>query len=617
MVRKLAIDWDDSELRLVAAQCNGRSVKVTDASVIPVENTNVLETLKAAIKQRGLENTHTLVAIGRGKAELRELQLPPVPDEELPDMVRFQAIRSFATAGDNAIVDYLVTNRSESGVEMIAAAVGPQNLSEIQKTCEGVELNTKRISLRPLAAAALYLINRSKTVTSDTVLVDLLADDAEIVVARDGKVIFVRTVRLPPGDASRGRALAGELRRSLVACGSSGSLDRVVLWGREAVHAEDVAMLAEATDSKVEVLDPFTLVDVDRQANSNMPDHVGRLAPLVGLLVADDTDAERLVDFLNPRERVEEAVNPYRPLMLAAIPVAAVALLAFIVFRQLNGLDYQIAELKAANASMNSAVDQANESLARTETVDKFLDGDVNWLDEIRRLARQMPPSDELIVRSVSATSDLRTGGGTLTIDGAVTKPGVIDRFEDALRDEFHAVKGDGASVQKTEDAYRWGFTEAIKISPVFIRNQRYAAMIAPSAAEAGAMETPLDASGSEEIEVGSTASVDSSQVADETPVEDRPPDEMPDVGETSTDSAAKANRESNEDSASGEPSKDQPKPLSSDATESSEGSPDPQSSLDDSDTEDEATKEAESAEDSDVDPVEEVVTEIREEVQS
>ena len=123
MVNKLAIDWDDNELRLVAAQCSGRSVKVTGAHVIPLEGSHIHEVLRQAVAQHGLEDTETLVAIGRGKAELRELQLPPVPDEELPDMVRFQAIRSFATAGESATVDYLLTKRSESGVEMIAAAI--------------------------------------------------------------------------------------------------------------------------------------------------------------------------------------------------------------------------------------------------------------------------------------------------------------------------------------------------------------------------------------------------------------------------------------------------------------------------------------------------------------
>ena len=82
MVNKLAIDWDNDELRLVAAQCSGRSVKVTDASVIPVADGNIDEALRQAVSERGLQNTETLVAIGRGKAELRELQLPPVPDDD-------------------------------------------------------------------------------------------------------------------------------------------------------------------------------------------------------------------------------------------------------------------------------------------------------------------------------------------------------------------------------------------------------------------------------------------------------------------------------------------------------------------------------------------------------
>ena len=56
MVRKLAIDWDESELRLVAAQCSGSNVKITDARVIPIED-NVLDTLKAALDGKGMEST--------------------------------------------------------------------------------------------------------------------------------------------------------------------------------------------------------------------------------------------------------------------------------------------------------------------------------------------------------------------------------------------------------------------------------------------------------------------------------------------------------------------------------------------------------------------------------
>jgi len=473
MVKKLAIDWDASELRLVAAQCSGSNVKVTDARVIPIED-NVLQALQGALHGQGMENTETLIAIGRGQAELRELQLPPVPEEELPDMVRFQASKSFATAGENATVDYLVTSRNETGVEMIAAALGAEELKGLHGVCESSSLVAKRISIRPLAAAALYLLKQQRSSANDMVLIDLLSDEAEIVVARDGRVIFVRTVRMPSAEEARGRALAGELKRSLVACGSSGTLERVVLWGRAAVHSKDVEMLAEATESKVEVLDPFSLVDVDRNTKANMPDHVGRLAPLVGLLVADETGPDRLLDFLNPRKRVEVVESPYRKYMIAAVPVAVAALVAFFIYRQLGALDVQIEALKVANNGKQEDVKAADVSIARTELVDKYLDGDVNWLNEIRRLAAKVPESDKLIVRSVSAVSDPRSGGGTMTVVGAVTKPAVIEEFEAAIRDDFRTVQGDGASELRTSDQYRWSFTETIKIDPVHIRNQRY-----------------------------------------------------------------------------------------------------------------------------------------------
>jgi Tfp pilus assembly PilM family ATPase len=480
MVNKLAIDWDESELRLVAAQCNGGHVKVTDAAVIPVENDNVVDTLRAAIQQRGLEKTETLVAIGRGKAELRELQLPPVPDDELPDMVRFQAIRNFASSGDSSTVDFLVTKRSSEGVEMIAAAVGPSGLSEIRETCDAADLQIKRIALRPLAAAALLLTRERGAGQGDTVLIDLLANDAEIVVTRNGRVIFVRTVRMPADEKTRGKTLAGELRRSLVACGSRGSLDRVILWGRESVHADDRAMLATASDSKVEVLDPFDLVEVNRQAKSRLPDHVGRLAPLVGLLVADDGAADRLVDFLNPRQRPEESTNQYRNAAMIGIPIAAAVLIGFLMYRQLSNLDAEINDLAIANANQQEQVDRAIDSIRRTETIDRYLDGNVNWLGEIQRLASSMPPSEEMIVRRVAGSADDR-GGGTMTIIGGVTEPEVIDSFEQSLRDESHRVVGDGASEIETEDDFEWRFTESVTVDASAVRKARYRALDALS----------------------------------------------------------------------------------------------------------------------------------------
>tara|TARA_R110002049_G_scaffold72490_2_gene187172 strand:+ start:198092 stop:199819 length:1728 start_codon:yes stop_codon:yes gene_type:complete len=514
MAKKLAIDWDDIELRLVAAQCSGSNVKVTDVAIIPIAEAGIQETLRTAVTERGLEKTETLVAIGRGKAELRELTLPPVPDDELPDMVRFQAIRSFASAGDSATVDYLVTNRKEDSVSMIAAAVGPVVLSEIEKICESAELTGKRIALRPLSAAALYLSHpKYRGNRGDLVLIDLLADDAEIVVARDDRVIFVRTVRMPTDAKARTTALMGELRRSLMASGVAAAPDRVVLWGRASVHQDDIEQISKATGAQVEVLDPFDLVDVDRKSRDDLPDHVGRLAPLVGLLASDGMDPDRLIDFLNPRKRPEEPPNHLRKALMFGAPVAAALLLGFLAYRQFSTLDTQIETLKNANASQADFVAAAKVSLAQTEAVDVYLDGGVNWLDELRTLASEMPPADKMIVRTISAVTDQRTkGGGRIVLSGAVTQTDVIEQFEQSVRDESHQVAGEGTKVLDTDDAYRLGFREEIVIPAESVRGVRYQRLDELRSTSESAPETTAESS---EMDVDSSSDADTNADAD------------------------------------------------------------------------------------------------------
>lgn len=491
MAKRIAIDWDDIELRLVAAQKTAVGMRITDAAVVPIGEEGFAETLRSAVSSRGLEKAETLVAIGRGKAELREMKLPAVPDNELPDMVRFQALRTFASAGDAATVDFLVTKRGDEGIEMIAAAIGSGTLESVRESVEKAGLQLKRVALRPLTAAALYL-SRNAGETGESVLIDLLASDAEIVIARDGKVIFVRTVRLPNEPAARPTALAGELRRSLLACGSGSDSRRVYLWGRESVHQNDVEMLGQAIGGSVTMLDPFGLVDIGGKAADKLPDHVGRLAPLVGLLACDDTDSDRLIDFLNPRKRIEKVVDHRKTAALVGVPVLLAGLVGWTIYSQLAGRTRQIESLQAEIEAMEPAVESALVSVDRTARLDQFLDGDVNWLSELTRVAESIPPADALILTSVNANATGRSLGSrpgmsnspTIKLEGLVTDASVIDPLQDSLRDEHHRVIGEGTKREDSEDAYRWTFAETVFIDPEIVRQKRYEGIAAAAERE-------------------------------------------------------------------------------------------------------------------------------------
>ena len=478
MPKKIALDYDANELRIVVANCSPGRVQVTDAAVIELgEGDSASQQLRAFVNERSLQKTETLVAIGRGKAELRELQLPPVPAEELPDMVRFQAIRSFASASERAIVDFLLTRKTQDNNTLIAAAVGPSDMDEIRELCATSDLVPKRVALRPLTAASMYL--RQENPKGVCVLIDLLSVEAEIVVARDGKVIFVRMVRLPAGEAQRPRALASELKRTMVACGEDATPQRIVVWGREDVHAQDVEAIREGSGvADVRAVDPFGLVQVQADS-SKLPEHSGRLAPLVGLLACDETAPDRLIDFLNPRQRPEEKPNYVRAGLMIAGPIAALLLVGFFAYRESAKWDTKIANVTDEVNQLTPGADLAAESIERTEAIDAFLDSDINWLDELRRFAENAPPSKEMIVDSILATADIRRGGGQLKVNGRVTDPGLIEPMEESLRDETHRISGKGSSEQKDERTYRWGFSESITVVGADIRNTRYERMAA------------------------------------------------------------------------------------------------------------------------------------------
>ncbi|TWT91900.1 hypothetical protein [Neorhodopirellula pilleata] len=492
----VALDWDDEQIRLVAGESDGVSTRLRHAAIVPVGESGLVATLQSLIAKYSLQKCPCLVAVGRDQAELRQMDFPPVPVEELPDMVRFQAIRQFASAGDSATVDFITTQVDDQGIKAIVSATGPNHLKPIHKIIDSTGWTLQRIALRPIASAALYRIfvleNRGKGIAqsgpvtsladgpSTLALIDLVSDEAEIVLLRRSQIVFVRSVRLPSEMPARTNALAGEIRRSMMACGAAGTNCNVIMWGVADRHAVEIAKLGERLSEQQEaacltqLIDPLELVGADDSARQSVGQTVGRLAPLVGLLAANSGHADKLIDFENPRKTIEVTTDRRKVAAMVGVPVAVVAAIVWMLWGNLARLDRQIEQQMFANAELRSKSDDAEVMIDQTARIDQFLNGDVNWLEELQRLATTMPSSDQLILREVNAASEVRDGGGRLVVSGRVTSPAVIDEFEATMRDDSHQIIGDKVTQLATEDAYRWQMTQTILVAPDAVQSQRY-----------------------------------------------------------------------------------------------------------------------------------------------
>ncbi len=207
---------------------------------------------------------------------------------------------------------------------------------------------------------------------------------------------------------------------------------------------------------------------------------------------APATGSPYLVDFLSPRKAVEEKTNHQLYYLIGGVAAAAVLAVVGLCWSNLGAKDREIAVKEAELKSLKPEVEKAEAMIARTETVDRFLDGNVIWLDELSRTAKQVPGSSELILKNVAVLTP-REGGGKLTLTGAAKSTESVDQLSTSLRDDSHSVSGTGVKNLGTKEVYQWGFTETVTIDAATVREQRYAKLAElrdrEAAAEAAANE--------------------------------------------------------------------------------------------------------------------------------
>lgn len=478
MAQLLAIEWDSREARLALATAARGGLRVDElfaVSLVAADGESALsdaeaaERIVAAVRQRKLSGTETLVAVARASIELKPLSLPPAPDDEVPGLARFQAMREFNTLGEDWPLDYIPLSGGETEPRtVLAAAIAPQAIKEILGTCEAGELDVKHVVLRPCSAAS--LLRRRPGEFRIRLLVDVLGDEADLTVLVGDSVVFMRTARLSHGlsDAERVQALVAETRRTMVAVANQLSgrrVEQICVCG----DGPELKLLASAVEEQIKLptmlFDPLEGVELAGELRRALPADVGRWAPLVGLLLDEAEGQRHAIDFLDPKKK---PAPPSRRKQYAAIAVAAAVLAIALVgwiWYDLGRRDREVADLNAQIAANDrkdpqtreSPLDEAKNSQTAWAEMETWLAGDVVWLEELARASERVPNASEMMVTQLTITSDGR--GPAMTVQGLAKDVATIDAAEQSLRDDGHRVESRGSSPDTSRAGYTRKFT--------------------------------------------------------------------------------------------------------------------------------------------------------------
>ncbi len=437
--------------------------------------------IRSLASKAGVSGGEIVVGIGRSRVELRNIPLPMANANELPEMVRFTALRQFANVGDTWPIDFAPLPRTARSSEddasemqeVIAMTINPALVSQIRKACNDAGFNVTQIGLRPMASGTLAAaVSNSPVGSSSTVLlIDMLADEADMVVLEKGYVSFMRSVRLPTSeDGTRGPMPIGEIRRTLIAAVNARpglKIDRIVLWSDPATAKSSLAAWQPNLDVPVDALDPLALVEMKKSAER--PNDTGRFAPLIGLLLQrklspKSVPANTFIDFLHPRQKTEKK----KPVLQYALAGTFATLLvggALWWYRSAHRvLDSEIQELTQKFAGMDPELKLAKKYSDHWKIVERFLSGDIQWLDELSFLSKQSLPSDQMIMEGTTISVNTLNQGEVKT-HVKITDQKLEPKLEELFRDKSHKVVTKGLSKSRDE-TYGWTFDPEMLIEP-------------------------------------------------------------------------------------------------------------------------------------------------------
>ncbi|MBX3420574.1 MAG: hypothetical protein KF752_03355 [Pirellulaceae bacterium] len=470
--RAAILDWQKNSVLLARGRQVDSTVSLQDVSWQPMGPQSDLKSISPrqavinAAQQSHIKGDVT-VLVARELVELRTVQIPRVEADELPDIVRFQAQRQFSGLTEAWCVDFMMLP-SSAGLESqtaLIATMPPSQIAEIESACSAAGLQIAHIALRPLEMARLAMQTRRVSTTGCSMIVSVADGVAELSLLREGRVVQVRSTKLPTQADQCAVALQGEVRRSLLAASNElagQSLESVLLVAAEDVAKALVDPVSQATGTATDCYHPESLLT---KADGDLVQlAASRLAAMAGALSLESADPNSVIDFKHPKRRPPKQRNT-RTWVLAAGAAAAVLILGLGWYSlRIRSLNAEFADYQQQIADKTELGAASDAKLIVYRTVEEFLDSSPNWLDEMAYIARRMPPASQVKLGRPEFT--VRDGRASITLDIQADSSASITAFANSIRSPHHIVSGKGANqLENSEDGYRWSESVVIQVT--------------------------------------------------------------------------------------------------------------------------------------------------------
>ena len=464
MPHVVAFEVENEHLLVAVARTSQRRMVVERAFDISLteedSDEEIGDRLRGWLASHSIHRADAIAVVSRSSAEIRELEVPPAPDDELPDLVRFKARSDFGSLNDAWSLDFVpFSNDPGQPRQVLAAAISPELLKQITVIAEAAGVKLKHIVFRPYATVD--LLHAKLADGRCRIIVDETGDQTDISLTDGNKLVATRTVLIPLNDSSEARAmkLLREARRTITSMSKrldGKSISEILICGE---HADEVEHLENSFIKQIEVathiLEPFSLVDT--RGGFTRPEKSESYTALLGALSQQASDGKHTIDFLNPRKTSVASTDFSRFYRSGGIVAAGLLLLAIMGWWVLSSQTREIGELQSKlkaqlvmNESAGNPSNNVDRLLNEVAPIDKFLAEAPNWLDEVYKISGRMKSPDDIIVDLFDA--GVRRNGPEIDLAGRVSDSATETEIRQSLLSLDGFVEVLGNKVARSDD---------------------------------------------------------------------------------------------------------------------------------------------------------------------
>ncbi len=467
------IEWDRDRLVLAEGSSDGQKVSVRTVTVLDrqgetTDTLGLLDGLKKAFPPTSDKKRPSVVLVfPRQSVTVQRIQLPVVPDAELPDMIRMQAMMKLTVPIESVCMDFTplpaAAGSSSRDVLLVTAPADLINVARRTLNDAGCDLSGVRVSAYCIAQA---LENAGLLKSdSDPSAVDVVAlmrrDFIELTFVRGTTVIFSHSGNSWTTPDAIERTIRSELTRARLSAAEilgDHRIGRILLVGSPAVTGAITDQLSIRFDqAKIERIDPsqfFSESPTDSSVSSS------ELLPIAGAILGQVRSTIESVDLVNPRKAPEKK-DLRRVKTLAAVLGVLVVFGGFYMWRsnRTKELDLAVALLETENSGIAEEVDAGEDTMKLHNQLKDWSDRDHSWLDRLVALKALLPATDRMFVKKFSLQSVARGDVGAVTVELYAKSEDDILKLERRLSAEGYKLKAANSPKRKPAVAapeYQW-----------------------------------------------------------------------------------------------------------------------------------------------------------------